>query len=109
MILFIDTTDLKSITYATIGDAVTQKQYQIDPHSSHQLLEYLEKFFKQTKFDRKKLKKIVVCSGPGSYTGTRIGVTHALALGFAWNIPVKPIPKEKVPINLIDLNKIKKI
>ncbi len=31
---------------------------------------------------------IVVSIGPGSFTGLRIGIAAARALGFAWNVPV---------------------
>ena len=36
-----------------------------------------------------------VNAGPGSFTGTRVGVTIAKALGLAWGIPVIALSKEK--------------
>lgn len=44
--------------------------------------------------------KLFVCSGPGSFTGTRIGVTIAQALNFALDIPAVAIKKADVPKNL---------
>ena len=32
--------------------------------------------------------KIVIGSGPGSYTGLRVGASYALGLGRAWGVPV---------------------
>ena len=38
--------------------------------------------------DRGKADRIVVNIGPGSFTGIRVGVAAARALGFAWGVPV---------------------
>ena len=97
MILFIDTTNFEQLTYATVGEKVLKKTYKLDAHRSHGMLGFLEKFLHQSKISnhKSKISKIVTCKGPGSYTGTRIGVTHALALGFAWNVPVKFLEKTK--------------
>ena len=38
----------------------------------------------------KKPDSIAVTAGPGSFTGTRIGVSTARNLGMLWNIPVQP-------------------
>ncbi|MCL5667074.1 MAG: hypothetical protein M1383_04875 [Patescibacteria group bacterium] len=98
MVLYIDTTDFGKITFAaTDGKKLWKKSCKIDPHKSHETLGCLEKFFKAGKFSRSQVKKIVVNKGPGSYTGTRIGVTIAQALGFAWGVPVKFLPKDKMP------------
>ena len=101
MILYIDTTDFNNVVYAlSDGKTVKQKTYKIDPHNSHETLTKLEKFLEDLKIENLKLKikKIVVNKGPGSYTGVRVGVTHELALGFAWNVPVKAVAKDKFKI-----------
>ncbi len=91
MILFIDTINFDALTYTLKGEKVLSKTFKVNPHESHEVFGYLEKFLKQSKIKQEEVKKIVVNKGPGSYTGTRIGVTHALALGFAWNVPVKAL------------------
>lgn len=86
MILFINTTDFNTIEFAVVSEKTKRQTFTSDPHKSHEVLAFLQKFLK--KIHTKKITKIIVNKGPGSYTGTRVGVTHALALGFAWGVPV---------------------
>jgi tRNA threonylcarbamoyladenosine biosynthesis protein TsaB len=95
MILFIDSTNFDAVTYALTGEKVFQKTFQADPHESHEVLGFLEKFLRLAKVKPGEIKKIIVNKGPGSYTGTRIGVTHALALGFAWGVPMEALEQKK--------------
>ena len=37
----------------------------------------------------RRIRKIYVNKGPGSFVGIRVGAAMAQALGFAWKIPVK--------------------
>jgi tRNA A37 threonylcarbamoyladenosine modification protein TsaB len=61
----------------------------------------LDEFLKSKKLKAESIKKIIVNKGPGSYTGVRVGVTHALGIGFAWKIPVKAVANEKFKIGKI--------
>lgn len=42
--------------------------------------------------DRGRADRIVVSLGPGSFTGLRVGIAAARALGLAWNAPVLGYP-----------------
>src|SRR5690348_4936374 len=97
MILYIDSTDFNKVTFAISDKKTIKRTYKIDPHQSHETLAKLDEFLRKSKIrnPQSEIKKIVVNKGPGSYTGVRVGVTHALALGFAWNVPVKAIANEK--------------
>lgn len=55
---------------------------------SQVLLPLIKKMLDTSKLDASFLKKIEVETGPGSFTGLRVGVSVANALGFALNIPV---------------------
>ncbi|MCX6797460.1 MAG: hypothetical protein NTX98_03225 [Candidatus Doudnabacteria bacterium] len=122
MILYIDSTDFNKVTFALSQmlsrtrsgtqrnkdmdsrlrgndkKKVLKKSYKINPHKSHETLGFLDKFLKEKKIKHDEIKKIIVNKGPGSYTGVRVGVTIAQALGFVWNIPVRAVGKDKFKI-----------
>lgn len=62
--------------------AVTQKL------PSQALLPAIVKILKKNKLVFKDLTGVDVATGPGSFTGTRVGAAVANALGFALSIPV---------------------
>lgn len=112
MLLFIDTTDFHNLRLAivtTVNNTVSVREFAtaVAFNENYKTNEFVEKFLKQQKVQPKDLKKIMVCSGPGSFTGIRVGVSLAQALGFALNIPVIVVPKNKVPEDLKKLPTIK--
>lgn len=56
--------------------------------ASQQWLFLLDKLLSQNRFSIKRIKEIEVNRGPGSFTGLRVGVSAANALGWALKIPV---------------------
>ncbi len=96
MTLYIDTTDFNRVAFALAGDKkIIKLSYSIYPHKSHETLQKLAEFLKRVKSKKLKVTNVVVNKGPGSFTGTRVGITIAQALGFAWNVPVKFLGREK--------------
>jgi tRNA threonylcarbamoyladenosine biosynthesis protein TsaB len=96
MILYIDTTDYNSVTFKVKTEKkVLKKTYQVDPHKAFETLGKLEEFLKTINYKLKTINSLVVNKGPGSYTGTRVGAAHALAISLALNIPVKFLEKDK--------------
>lgn len=55
---------------------------------SKDLLVRVDRVLKKEKIQLKDLQAILVNSGPGSFTGVRVGVTTANALAWTLNIPV---------------------
>jgi tRNA A37 threonylcarbamoyladenosine modification protein TsaB len=111
MILYIDSTEYNKITFAVSAPAsspllrgnrggLVKKSYKVGLHDSRSMIQKLEAFLRSSIFPysslRQSIKKIIVCSGPGSYTGIRVGIAHALALSLAWEIPFKALPKVKI-------------
>lgn len=108
MTLFIDTSDFNNLTLAVVNNAVVKiHTTSVAFNENYKTNEFLEKFLKHQNVKPKDLTKVVVCSGPGSFTGIRVGVALAQALGFALNIPVVAIPKSKVPKDIRKLGSIK--
>lgn len=89
MILHINTKDQKVIRVGlrVKGKAVSE-MLQENEYGSQVLLPLIEKLLKSQKLEFKDLKGIEVETGPGSFTGLRVGVSVANALGFSLGIPV---------------------
>jgi tRNA threonylcarbamoyladenosine biosynthesis protein TsaB len=107
MILFINTSDFGNLQFVlTNGTVVKQFAKEIAFNENFKTNAFLEIFLKQAKVSPKDLQKIIVCSGPGSFTGIRVGVSLAQALGFALQIPVVAVAKSKIPEDVRKLTKI---
>lgn len=107
MILFMDTTDFTAIRFALINDSVTEHVFEIAYNENWKTLDYLQSFLNKSKTNLKSIKKIIVCSGPGSFTGTRVGATIAEAISFSERISIAAIPKNKIPQDLRKLRTVK--
>lgn len=68
---------------AKLKDQIVAKQL-----GSQVLLPVIIKILKKNKKSLEDLEEIQVETGPGSFTGTRIGVSVANALAYALNIPL---------------------
>ena len=60
----------------------------------------LVKLLSNNKLEAKDINKIAVCIGPGSFTGTRIGVTITKTMAYSLSIPIVSLTS----IDLIGLN-----
>lgn len=89
MILHINTKDQKVVKVAISNRGkVISEMSEENEYGSQVLLPLIEKLLKSQKMDFKDLQGIEVEKGPGSFTGLRVGVSVANALGFALCIPV---------------------
>ncbi|HEX3099407.1 MAG TPA: tRNA (adenosine(37)-N6)-threonylcarbamoyltransferase complex dimerization subunit type 1 TsaB [Patescibacteria group bacterium] len=108
MILFIDTSDFNNLTLAIVNGATVKiHTASVAFNENYKTNLFLEQFLKHQKVKLESLTKVIVCSGPGSFTGIRVGVALAQALGFALKIPVLAIPKSKVPKDIRKLDSVK--
>lgn len=95
MILHIDTRggsatkDQKEIRVSLRKEAKVIKTLgEKNEYGSQVLLPLIFKLLQTTNYELKTLKRIEVETGPGSFTGIRVGVSVANALGFSLGIPV---------------------
>ncbi|MBI4058873.1 tRNA (adenosine(37)-N6)-threonylcarbamoyltransferase complex dimerization subunit type 1 TsaB [Candidatus Microgenomates bacterium] len=85
MKLFIDTSHTEEIVVGLDNDRVRTDSRQ---EKAQKLLSVIEDLLKSHGFTFGDLKEVEVVSGPGSFTGLRVGIAVANALGWALNIPV---------------------
>lgn len=88
MILYIDTKEQKIIRVSLkSNEQVVKSLSKENEYGSQVLLPLIMKLLKTANCKLSTLKGIEVETGPGSFTGLRVGVSVANALGFALGIP----------------------
>ncbi len=89
MILFLDTTDKLKVKVGLKKDnQMIMEMSEDNEYGSQVLLPLIEKLLDKNNLEKKDLSGIEVNTGPGSFTGIRVGVSVANALGFSLGIPV---------------------
>lgn len=89
MILYINTSDQKKVKVVlkkgarVVGSLSEEREY-----GSQVLLPLIEKILETQGLEYKDLEAVEVETGPGSFTGLRVGVSVANVLGFSLSIPV---------------------
>ena len=85
MKLYIDTA-----THNKIVIGINDKRFEAitKEKSSQQLLPFIHETLMKNKFKLDDINEIEVNTGPGSFTGLRVGVAVANALGWALNVEV---------------------
>jgi len=101
MILVIDTTDFKHAIVALIDNSKikSKKKFSAQYKQSEKLLKEIDRLFIASKLKLKRLRGIIVISGPGPFTAVRIGVTVANTLSWSLRIPIAGIKKDNLNLN----------
>ncbi len=87
--LIIDTSSNKEVIVGLDidGDKMFDKRL-LDHRKAQVVLPMIDEILKKNKLDLKDLTGIEVNTGPGSFTGLRVGVSIANAFGFVLKIPI---------------------
>ncbi|HZE87552.1 MAG TPA: tRNA (adenosine(37)-N6)-threonylcarbamoyltransferase complex dimerization subunit type 1 TsaB [Methylomirabilota bacterium] len=89
VVLFIDTSNNKTIKVGlTIDGEDHLVEREIDYRKVQVVLPILGALLTERKLSLRDITEIIVNEGPGSFTGVRVGVAIANALGFLLNVPV---------------------
>jgi len=89
LILNIETSSpVCSVCLSLNGATVAIRKSKEEQNHTSVINFFIEELFKESKRDIKELSAVAVSSGPGSYTGLRIGVSTAKGICYALNIPL---------------------
>lgn len=87
--LYIDTSSDYLYTALSDDNALfCEKKVKLEHNLSRDALYEITKMFEEKDLSPDSVDKIIVCNGPGSFTGTRIGITIAKVWAWSKNIPV---------------------
>jgi tRNA threonylcarbamoyladenosine biosynthesis protein TsaB len=85
MKLYIDTSDATKIV---VGINKARFEAASKQDKSQRLLPFIQEVLKKENYTLKDIKSIEVNTGPGSFTGLRVGISVANALGWALGVKV---------------------
>lgn len=87
--LSIDTSDTDETRVAiTFQGTIYEKKGSMGQLKSQRLLPLLKELLKELNLTPKDITEIKVVTGPGSFTGLRVGIAIANTLGFLLSIPI---------------------
>lgn len=90
--LYVDTSDREKISIK-----INDKHYETKAKKdcSQKLLPFIDEILASSELSINDITEVKVNTGPGSFTGLRVGIAISNALGFALNIPVNGKKIEK--------------
>jgi tRNA threonylcarbamoyladenosine biosynthesis protein TsaB len=88
-VLYIDTSDQELVVVQLLeGDHKIAEQTANNRFGSQALLGLIEQLIKESNISYQDLSEVKVATGPGSFTGLRVGASVGQALAFGLNIPI---------------------
>jgi tRNA threonylcarbamoyladenosine biosynthesis protein TsaB len=90
-VLAIDTASPSPAVALLVRGRLFEEPLPSDRRASEELLPAVQRVLAASGARLEDCGRLAVCSGPGSFTGTRIGLATAWGLGRALSIPVEPV------------------
>lgn len=90
--LFIDTHG-KNVLIILFKDGKILEKIDIETMNKHSVVTMpsIRQILENNNCNVKDLNEILVCNGPGSFTGSRIAVTIAKTMAYSLNVPIKQV------------------
>lgn len=95
IILLETSTSVCSAALASDGNVVMELHSDVANAHSQKLTLFIDQILMYAKLHGVSIDAVCVSSGPGSYTGLRIGVSSAKGLCYALNVPLLAVPTLK--------------
>ena len=102
MILVVNTADKNACLGLYDKKILAEIGWEAARNLSGDILNELNKLFVQSGIKVSEITGIIVCSGPGSFTGLRIGISVANTLAYSLDVPIVGVTGE---INFLELCK----
>lgn len=82
-------------------------EYNLERKNEHTVIlaSFVERGLKELEIDPIKITFVAIGSGPGSFTGLRIGMSYAKGFCYGYNIPLIPVTNFEVLSDLAENNK----
>ena len=94
--LFLDTSSKKLTIYLLKGNTILyEKVLETKNDHATYFVSLIDEALKENSMETKDIDKIYVVNGPGSFTGTRIGVTVGKTIAYSNNIGAIPVSSLK--------------
>ncbi len=89
IILAIDTAGLRpGLAFSKDNAVLYEYSWRSLRNHTVELIPNIERGFAEIGLSRDEIDVLAVCTGPGSFSATRVGVTTAKTLGLVWDCPV---------------------
>jgi len=97
-VLAIETSGNNGSVALRVAEAFSMETLSNPLRFSHEIIREIDRLFDYAGISVQDLEQIIVNSGPGSFTGIRVGIASALGLGAALNIPVSAVSTFRILI-----------
>jgi len=101
-ILAVDTSSPELKLGLSFGeDRIIQSCERVDKSHSRLIIKKIGELFQSAGLHKNELEAIVICTGPGSFTGMRIGLAAAKGMAVALDIPIVGVNLFEVAANIL--------